>query len=207
MPALILGRSSAARRVQLNFGPRSESIAPSLSNRLCFTGPNFLLKVFLGMHAISSSDINMANKILGIKPARAPVLLETPPSSPLHERYQPPIKEDESPVSISRTRSSIKKRPYEVETGIPPSKNWKIPSLKTTRLFSKKSPTHLYTPQSSTSSSETPKYPLSQSNLPKTTYKHDRDQTATMPYNNTAIPPPEEITGAASLPCQSSVLR
>ena len=116
----------------------------------------------------------MADSILGFKPAQ-----EISPNNPLNESCLQSIKEDNSLVSVSSIRSSTKNKSNEVETGIPPSKNYKIAA------------------ESSISSLQLTRYSLNQSN----TYKHKRDQTATMPYNNTAIPPPEEITGAASLPC------
>jgi len=33
---------------------------------------------------------------------------------------------------------------------------------------------------------------------------HRRHSASNMPYNNTAIPPPEEVTGSAALPCKHS---
>ena len=172
--------------------------------------------------------------------------------SPLDEQDLPPTVEEADPlVSTAITQSSVRKKSFEVGTGIPPSKlfnlapsagadplvstaitqsvrktSYKVatgtpprffkpPSLEIPQLIFKHwisvssegpaSPnTHPHTLDTVISSSQTHNYPLNQSILPETTCRHDRNQTVTMPYNNTAIPPPDEITGAASLPCLST---
>ena len=158
----------------------------------------------------------MANGILDFKPTRATSLQAIPPNSPLLARYLPRIAEEDPLVPIRITRSAVTKKSYEVDTGTPPSKNFKIPSFETSQLlFSQRwillppeeladPHTHSYSLDIHKISSQTPDHPFEKSTLQKATYKHNKDQTATMPYNNTAIPPPEEITGVASLPCQFS---
>lgn len=191
----------------------------------------------------------MANRIPSFKPARDTSPQTLPlraPDSPPRERHPLSIEEDEPLVPRETTRISVKKRSYEVDTGTPPSKEFKpplvprrttrisvkkrsyeidtgtppskkikLPLLETSRLFSQRSilltpqqlatpPAHRYPLDSPFPSPQTPNHPSNQSTLPKATVNHSKDQAHTMPYNNTAIPPPEEITGAASLPCQSS---
>lgn len=169
----------------------------------------YAYSAFFFMHTI-----NMADKILDFKPTRATSPLAIPPDSPLHTRYLTRIEEEDSLVPIRITRLSAGKKSYEVDTGNPPSKYFKPPALQTSQLFLHRrivlpqeelaNPhTHPHSPNTETVSSQIPDHTLIKSTLPKDTYKHHRDQIATMPYNNTAIPPPEEITGAASLPCQS----
>ena len=156
----------------------------------------------------------MADRILGFKPTRATSPQAIPPDSPPHTRYLPQIEGEDSLAPISITRASIKKKSYEVNTGTPPSKIFKAPSRDVSRLFSHRlifSPpeelanphTHPYALDVPGISSQTSYNSLENRTLPNATYKHNRNPIATMPYNNTAIPPPEEITGAASLPCQS----
>lgn len=134
------------------------------------------------------------------------------PDSPPREQHPLPIQEDEPLVPRRTSRTSVKKRSYEIDTGTPPSKKFKHPLLETPRLFSQHSillipeqfatsPAHWYPLENPFPSPQTPNHPSNQSTLPKATVNHSRDQAHTMPYNNTAIPPPEEITGAASLPC------
>lgn len=162
---------------------------------------------FFFVHAIS-----MANRILGFKSTRATSPQAVPPDSPLHARYLPRIFEEESLVPIRISRQSIKKKSYEVDTGTPPSKNFKAPSFETSQIFSHRwillppeklanAHTHPYFLDTQTPSSQTPYHPFQTLTLSDATYKHNGAQIATMPYNNTAIPPPEEITGVASLPC------
>lgn len=153
----------------------------------------------------------MANTIQGFKPTRATSPQALPPDSPLHTAYLPRIADQDLLVPTRITQPFVKKKSYKVDTGTPPSKNFKAPSLETPQLLSQRwillppeesaNPhTHPYSLDVRTSSLQT-HHPFEKVTLPMTTYKHERDQTATMPYNNTAIPPPEEITGAASLPC------
>lgn len=186
----------------------------------------------------------MANRIPRFKPTRHTSPQPLPsraPDSPPRERHPLPIQEDEPLVPRRTSRTSVKKRWFEVDTGTPPSKKFKPPSTRTSvkkrsyetdtgtppskrvrpplleisRLFSQRSilltpeqlatpPPHRYSLDTPFPSPQTPNHPSNQSTLSKPTVNHSRDQAYTMPYNNTAIPPPEEITGAASLPCQSS---
>ena len=157
----------------------------------------------------------MANEIPDFKPTRATSPHAIPPISPLQARYLPRIAKEDPLVPIRITRSAVKKKSYEVDTGTPPSKNFKIPSFKTSQSFSQR---RILLPPEELANPHTPPYPLDthrtssqtsdhsfqRSTLPKATYKNNKDRPATMPYNNTAIPPPEEITGVASLPCQFS---
>lgn len=157
--------------------------------------------------------INMANRVTGFKPTRPNSPQAIPPESPLHTQYLPRIAEKDPRVPIEITAPSVKKNSYKHNTGTPPSKKFKVPSLKISQLFlhrwillppeelaySFASPhTHPYSLDIQPSSSQSPYHPFVELTPRKATYK---DQSATMPYNNTAIPPPEEITGAASLPC------
>lgn len=152
------------------------------------------------MHANS-----MANTTIAFKDTRVtspqPI---TPPDNPLHKRFLPEIAEEDPLVPIRVSPPSAEHR-----AGLPPSKNFKISSPKKSQLRRwillpprpgglANAHTHPYSLDTRTPSSPTPYQP------PKFTSKRKRDQVATMPYNNTAIPPPEEITGVASLPCQSS---
>ena len=156
--------------------------------------------------------ISMANRRLDFKPTRATSPQAIPPDSPLHRRYLPRIAEEDPLVPAIITRSSAKKKSYEVDTGIPPSKNFKIPSLDSSQSFYQrrillpseefaKLYTNPYALNTQEPLSRSPYHILEHSTPPKATYKHNQHQTTTMPYNNTAIPPPEEITGVASLPC------
>lgn len=149
----------------------------------------------------------MANTTIAFKDTRvtSPQSI-TPPDNPLHKRFLPEIAEEDPLVPIRVSPPSAKHR-----AGLPPTKNFKISSPKKSQLLPRRwillpprpgglanAHTHPYSLDTRTASSPTPYQP------PKFTYKRKTDQVATMPYNNTAIPPPEEITGVASLPCQSS---
>ena len=137
--------------------------------------------------------ISMANR-MDFKPTfTSPPAI--PPDSPLHTRYLPQIAEEDPLVPIKFTW--FKEPSWKVNTGTPPSKDFKAPSLETSQLFSQR--WILLPPEES--ADQIPSHPSGKSTSPKSTSKHKKDQIATMPYNNTAIPPPEEITGAASLPC------
>ena len=159
--------------------------------------------------------ISMANWRLDLKPTRATSPQAIPPDSPLRRRYPPRIAEEDPLVSVRITRSSVQKKSYEVDTGLPPSKKFKIPSLDLSQSFyqrwillppeeSAKFYTNPYALDTQAPSSRSPYHTLRVEDCtpPNSTYKHKQYQTTTMPYNNTAIPPPEEITGVASLPCQ-----
>ena len=157
--------------------------------------------------------ISMANRVTGFKPTRSNSPQAIPPESPLHTQYLRQITEKIPLVPRKTTTPSVKKNPYKHNTGTPPFKKFKDPSLEISQLFlhrwillpreelaySFASPhTHPYSLDIQPSSSQTPYHPFGELTPREATYK---DQSATMPYNNTAIPPPEEITGAASLPC------
>ena len=158
-------------------------------------------------------SIRMANMLPGFKPTTASSSHAILPDRILHTRYLPRlIKED--PLEPSQApRSFVRKKTYKVDTGTPPSKTFRAPSLGISQLFSQRwillPPEELANPHAHPYSIDTQVIPLlathhpfDNSTLPKATYKHDSCQNAAMPYNNTAIPPPEEITGAASLPCK-----
>lgn len=159
------------------------------------------------MHGISMADR------IGFKPTRATSPQALSPDSPLHTRYLPQIAEKDPHVPINFTWPSVKEPSWKVDTGTPPSKDFKVRSLKTSQSFSQRwillppedlanSHTHPCSLDLQTSSSRIASHLSGKSTLRKPTSKHIRDLIATMPYNNTAIPPPEEITGAASLPCK-----
>ena len=157
--------------------------------------------------------ISMANMYPAFKPTIASsshaVLLDRI----LHTRYlHRHIKED-SLEPIQTPRLSVNRKTYEVDTGTPPSKSFRPPLLGISQLFSQRwilvPPEEFAEPNAHPYSTDTQVIPLlathylfDNSTLPKATYKHEIYQTTAMPYNNTAIPPPEEITGAASLPCK-----
>ncbi len=155
----------------------------------------------------------MANRRPDFKPTRATSPQAIPPDSPLRRRYPPRIAEEDPLVPVGITRSSVRKKAYEVDTGLPPSKKFRIPSPDSSQLFyhswillppeeSATFYTNPYALDTQAPSSRSPYHTPEDSTPPKSTYKHKQDQITTMPYNNTAIPPPEEITGVASLPCQ-----
>ena len=135
------------------------------------------------------------------------------PDKTLRTPYlSPPIKED-SLEPIQTPWSVVRRKTYEVDTGTPPSKPFRPPSLGISRSFSPRwipSPpeeranphTHAYSVNTQIIPLLATPHPFNRSTLPKATYKQESYQTAAMPYNNTAIPPPEEITGVASLPCK-----
>ena len=156
----------------------------------------------------------MANR-MGFKPTRGAISPQAlSPNSPLHTRYLPQIAEKDPLVPINFTWPSVKEPSFKVDTGIPPSKDFKAPSLRISQSFFSQRwillpPEDLaksHTPPSSldsqSSSSRIATHLSGKSTLRKPTSKHKKDLIATMPYNNTAIPPPEEISGAASLPCE-----
>ena len=168
----------------------------------------YVYNLILSMYATS-----MANKQQGFKHTRATRSQAKPPDSPPLERYLPRIAGDDSLLPTRITRSFVKKKSYEIDTGTPPSKYFKPPSLEVSRLFFWRwillppeefanSHTPSYSSDTTISSVQSPNHSLKRSRLPKATYRLGGDRTSAMPYNNTAIPPPEEITGAASLPCQ-----
>lgn len=183
-----------------------------------FTSSNFsvqrvsgyALSLFFPLHVI-----RMANRqLMGFKSARAtsPLVPAIPQDSPLHERYLPHIAEDDQLVPIKITFPSAHQKRDEIGTSNPPSKEFKLRSLRTYQSFSQRrsllppeelarSHTHAYSLDTQKSSLRSPNHFPNQTTLSKASHTQDREQTATMPYNNTAIPPPEEITGAASLPC------
>ena len=155
--------------------------------------------------------MSMANNISSFEPTRATSPQVIALWSPLHEQYSIRIATDKPLVPKESKRPPVKRKSYEIDTGIPPSKDFK-PPLHTSRLISLRSillpPAELAnrhpfkcfldTPTSS------PQIASCSSNQPiptRAAYNRNRDQTYAMPYNNTAIPPPEEITGTASLPC------
>ena len=135
------------------------------------------------------------------------------PDKTLHTRYlSRPVKED-SLKSIKAPRSFARRKTYKVDTGTPPSKAFRPPSFGISQSFSQRSipspPEERVNPHTHACSIDTQvipllatQRPLDSSTLPEATYKHESYQTAAMPYNNTAIPPPEEISGVASLPCK-----
>ena len=148
---------------------------------------------------------SMAN--MRLKSVLAP---NQPPDSPPHEQPISRVAEDDSLVPIKITEPSPKKRTTDFGTGTPPSRNFQIRSFQTSRSFSQRwillppanpctLPHSLHPPSSS---SQTINKSSNQLILSEIAYKHNGDRSARMPYNNTAIPPPEEITGAACLPCK-----
>ena len=135
------------------------------------------------------------------------------PDKTLHTRYLSRHIKEDSLEPIQAPLSCVRRKPYEVDTGTPPSKSFRPPSLRISRSFSQRwipsLPEELANPYAHAYSTNTQvipllatHLPLDSSTLPESTYKHESNQTAAMPYNNTAIPPPEEITGVASLPCK-----
>ena len=155
--------------------------------------------------------MSMANSISSFEPTRATSPQVIALGSPLHERYSIRIATDKPLVPIQFDRPPVKKKWYEIDTGIPPSKDFK-PPLDTSRLIYLHSillppaglairHSHQYSLDTPTSSPRIASYSLNQPILTRAAYKRNRGQTYAMPYNNTAIPPPEEITGTASLPC------
>ena len=135
------------------------------------------------------------------------------PDKTLHTRdLSQPIKGDS--LKPTRTpRSFARRKTYKVDTGTPPSKPFRPPLLGISRSFSGRwipSPpeeradphTHAYSITTQGIPLLATHHPFDCSTLPEATYKDESYQTAAMPYNNTAIPPPEEITGVASLPCK-----
>ena len=164
-----------------------------------------LMLCFLFSHLMS-----MANNISSFEPTSAFSPQAIPLGSPLHQPYPIRIATFKPLVPIQVHRPSVKKKWYEIDTGIPPSKDFK-PPLDTSRSISLPSihllPAELadrnpnqFTLDTLASSPQIASY---SSNHPIQTwvaYQQTRVQTHAMPYNNTAIPPPEEITGTASLP-------
>ena len=155
----------------------------------------------------------MANMLPAFKPTVASSSHAILPDKTLHTRYLfRPIEED-SLEPIQTPRFFVRRKSYEVDTGTPPSKAFRPPSLGISQSFSQHwiplPPEERANPQTHAYSIDTQVIPLlathhpfDSSTLPEATYKHKTYQTAAMPYNNTAIPPPEEITGVASLPCK-----
>ena len=155
----------------------------------------------------------MANMLPAFQPTVASSSHAKLPDKTLHTRYLiRPIKED-SLEPVQAPLSCVRRKTYEVDTGTPPSKSFRPPSLGRSRSFSQrwipsppKERANLHAHTYSTNTQVIPllatHLPLDSSTLPESTYKHESYQTAAMPYNNTAIPPPEEITGVASLPCK-----
>ena len=155
----------------------------------------------------------MANILPAFKPAVASSSHAILPDKTLHTRYlSRPIKEDLL-EPIQAPRSFVRRKSYEVDTGPPPSKPFRPPSLGISRSLSRRwipslpeeraNPhTHAYSINTQVIPLLATHHPLDRSTLPEAPYKHESYQTAVMPYNNTAIPPPEEITGVASLPCK-----
>ena len=154
--------------------------------------------------------MSMANNISSFKPTSASSPQAIALGSPLHQRYPFRSARVKPLVPIKVHRPSVKKKWYEIDTGIPPSKDFK-PPLDTSRLISLRSihllpaeladriPNHF----SLDTLASSPQIASYSSNHPIQTwvaYQQARVQTYAMPYNNTAIPPPEEITGTASLP-------
>ena len=136
---------------------------------------------------------NMADRILGFNPTEG-----ISPDSPLHSRYLPRIAEDDPLVPTAIVWPPVKEKACEVDTGTPPTKYFKPPWSQPSQLFSQR---WILLPPEEIANPDTRPHSYKNLSLPKATFKHNRNQTGTMPYNNTAIPPPEEITGAASLPC------
>lgn len=169
--------------------------------------PRYEYDLFFSMHTVS-----MANRFPSFKPTRATSSHVIHPDNYCHRQHRSRNAKDVPLVPISISRPFVKRKSYEVDTGIPPSKKFKPPTLERSRLFSQrwillppeelaKACTHPYSLGTPISLPQSPHHRINQSTLPQATYKQNRNQTYTMPYNNTAIPPPEEITGAASLPC------
>lgn len=157
--------------------------------------------------------ISMANMLPAFKPTVASSSHAILPDRILHTRYLPRHIKETSLEPIQTPRLSVRRKTYEVDTGTPPSKSFRAPSLGISQLFSQRwilvPPEEFAEPHARPYSTDTQVTPLlatyhlfDNSPLPKATHKHESHQTTAMPYNNTAIPPPEEITGAASLPCK-----
>ena len=158
-------------------------------------------------------NISMANKLPAFKSTVASSSHAILPDKTLHTQYLcRPIKED-SLEPIQTPRFFVKRKSYEVDTGPPPSKAFRPPSLRRSQSFSQRwiplPPKERANPHTHACSIDNllnplpvTHHPFGKSTLPEATYKHESCQTAAMPYNNTAIPPPEEITGVASLPCK-----
>ena len=155
--------------------------------------------------------MTMANNISSFKPTRAFGPQATALGGPLHQRYPIRIATVKPLVPIEADRPSVKKKWYEVDTGIPPSRDFK-PPLDTSRLISRRLTLlppakfadrhpHQFSLDTSTSSPPIASDCSNQPILTRVAYQQNRVQTHAMPYNNTAILPPEEITGTASLPC------
>lgn len=153
----------------------------------------------------------MANNISSFEPTRAFSPQAIVLSSPLHQQYPIRIATVKSLVPIEADRLSVKKKWYEVDTGIPPSRDFK-PPLDTSRLISRRSTLlppvkladrhpHQFSLDTPTTSPQIASYSSNQPISTRVAYQQNRFQTYAMPYNNTAILPPEEITGTASLPC------
>ena len=158
--------------------------------------------------------MSMANNISSFEPTRATSPQAIALWSPLHERYSIRTATDKPLVPTDSDRTPVKKKSYEIDTGIPPSKDFK-PPLDTSRLISLRAillppaelanhHPHQYFLDTPTTSPQIASYSSNQPIRTRVAYNRNRDQTYAMPYNNTAIPPPEEITGTASLPCESS---
>ena len=155
--------------------------------------------------------ITMANNISSFEPTGAFSPQAIALGSPLHQRYPVRIATVKPLVPIEADRPSVKKKWYEVDTGIPPSRDFK-PPLDTSRLISRRSTLlpsvefadrhpRQFSPDTSTSSPPIARVCSNQPILNRVAYQQNRVQTYAMPYNNTAILPPEDITGTASLPC------
>ncbi len=86
--------------------------------------------------------------------------------------------------------SGLEAEPSKTPQKHPPTRVWKVASLRTEPLSYTS-----YDPESPEISATSRQRKMSGSNSPH------------MPYNNATIPPPEEITGSASLPCKSWPLR
>ena len=139
------------------------------------------------------------------KPTRATSPQAKPPDSLLYEPHLIQIANNEPFVPVRSTRSSVQKKWYEIDTGTPPSRNFKPPLLETSRISLQRwillPPAELANPHPQQFSLGTPISSPHTTNHSSNQSEHNSEQTYAMPYNNTAIPPPEEITGTASLPC------
>ena len=143
----------------------------------------------------------MANNILSFEPTSATGPQAIALGSPFDERHSSRVATEKPLVPIESGWPPVKKKSYEIDTGIPPSRERSI-LLRPAELASRR--LHQCILDTPIPSPKTASHSSNQPILIRAGYKPNRDQTYAMPYNNTAIPPPEEITGTASLPCQSS---
>lgn len=86
--------------------------------------PRYEYDLFFSMHTVS-----MANRFPSFKPTRATSSHVIHPDNYFHGQHRSRNAKDFPLVPISISRPFVKKKPYEVDTGIPSSKKFKPPTV------------------------------------------------------------------------------